>query len=129
MNRWVLAALAAAGALTTSTTALAHQTVTSNGARVTLHVDPNDEPEAGRSTSIRVLKVAVPRGARFRYSSCGCRLKVSDSSGSVLLNRAMTTRTTFRFPSTGAYRLTYSGSYRKSGKRKRFAASFAIRAY
>ena len=130
MSRLVLAMLAALAAAAVFTIpALAHQTVSSNGARVTLHVDPNDEPEAGVSTSIRVLKVAVPRGARFRYSSCGCRLKITNSAGTILRNAAMRTRTTFRFPSAGAYRLTYSGKYTRSGKRKRFSASFAIRAY
>src|ERR687893_616541 len=48
----------------------AHQTVTSNGARVTLHVNPDDAPEAGVTTSIRVIKVAVPRGASFSFRSC-----------------------------------------------------------
>jgi hypothetical protein len=130
MSRHVLAMLAALAATAFFTIpALAHQTVSSNGARVTLHVDPDDEPEAGRSTSIRVLKVAVPRGARFSYSSCRCRLKISNSAGTVLRDAPMTTRTTFRFPSAGAYRLTYSGRYSRSGNRKRFSASFAIRAY
>ena len=130
MNRVVLALVATLAATAVFTIpALAHQTVSSNGARVTLHVDPNDEPEAGVSSSIRVLKVAVPRRARFSFRSCGCRLKITDSSGTVLRNAAMTTSTRFEFPKAGAYRLTYSGSYRRSGNRKRFSASFAIRAY
>ena len=129
MNRVVLAVLAAMAAAALFTIpALAHQTVTSNGARVTLHVNPDDAPEAGVTTSIRVLKVAVPRGARFSFRSCGCRLRITNSAGTVLRNAPMRTRASFRFPSAGAYRLTYSGRYTKSGKRKRFAASFAIRA-
>jgi hypothetical protein len=129
MNRVVLALVAAvAGAAYFTIPALAHQTVTSNGARVTMHVDPDDEPQVGRSSSIRVLKVAVPRGSRFSFSSCGCRLKITNSAGAVLRNSAMQSRTTFKFPKAGAYRLTYSGSYTRSGKRKRFAASFAVRA-
>jgi hypothetical protein len=123
----MLAALAATVLL--AIPAYAHQTVSSNGARVTMHVEPNDEPEAGQATAIRVLKVAVPRGARFTYRSCSCRLKITNSSGRVLTDRRMNTKATFTFPSTGAYRLTYSGRYTKSGSRKKFAASFAIRAY
>jgi hypothetical protein len=122
----MLAALAAAAFFTIP--ALAHQTVTSNGARVTMHVNPDDAPEAGVSTTIRVLKVAVPSNARFSFRSCACRLKITNSAGTILRNSAMKTRTTFRFPSVGAYRLTYSGRYTRSGKRKRFSASFAIRA-
>ena len=130
MSRLVLAMLAALAAAAVFTIpALAHQTVSSNGARVTLHVDPNDEPEAGRSSSIRVLKVAVPRGARFSYRSCRCRLKITNSAGTILRNAPMTTRTSFTFPKAGAYRLTYSGRYTRSGNRKKFSASFAIRAY
>ena len=129
MQRVVLA-LAAALAMTAyfAMPADAHQTVSSNGARVTLHVNPDDQPEAGQASLIKVLKVAVPSGARFSYSRCGCRLKITNSAGRVLRDARMSTRTTFTFPSTGAYRLTYSGSYTRSGKRKRFAASFAIRA-
>ena len=126
MNRVLLAALAAAVLLVVP--AQAHQTVSSNGARVTMHVNPDDAPEAGVASSIRVLKVAVPSGARFTFRSCRCRLKITNSAGRVLRDRAMTTRTTFTFPSVGAYRLTYSGRYTKSGRTKKFAASFAIRA-
>jgi hypothetical protein len=129
MHRFALALVATLAMSATFTNiASAHQTVSSNGARVTMHVNPDDQPEAGQASLIKVLKVAVPRGSRFSYSSCGCRLKISNSAGKVLRDARMTTRSTFTFPSTGAYRLTYSGSYTRSGKRKRFAASFAIRA-
>lgn len=126
MNRVLLAALVAALLLVVP--AYAHQTVSSNGARVTMHVEPGDEPESGQAASIRVLKVAVPRGARFTYRSCRCRLKISNSAGRVLTDRRMNTKATFTFPSAGAYRLTYSGRYTRSGRTKKFAASFAIRA-
>ncbi len=129
MNRYVLAMLAAVAAAALFTIpALAHQTVKSNGARVTLHVNPDDAPEAGVTTTIKVTKVSVPRGARFSFRSCGCRLKITNSSGTVLRNAPMGSSTSFRFPSVGGYRLTYSGRYSKSGSRKRFSASFAIRA-
>jgi hypothetical protein len=129
MNRVVLAfAVALAAAAYLAVPALAHQSVTSNGATVTMHVEPNDEPEAGSPASIRVLKVAVSSRARFRFSTCGCRIKISDSSGHVLRDKAMQSRTKYTFPKAGAYKLTYSGSYTRSGKRKRFSASFAIRA-
>jgi hypothetical protein len=129
MNRVVLAAVAAlAVAASFTNTASAHQTVSSNGARVTMHVNPDDQPEAGQASLIKVLKVAVPKGARFSFSSCGCKLKITNSAGAVLRSSSMRTSTTFTFPRAGAYRLTYSGSYTRSGKRKRFAASFAIRA-
>ena len=122
-----LAATAVAAALM-AIPAFAHQTVTSNGARVSMHVTPDDAPEAGVTTDITVVKVKVPSGGRFSFRTCGCRLKITNSSGTVLRNSAMRSKTTFRFPSAGAYRLTYSGSYRRSGNRKRFSASFAIRA-
>jgi hypothetical protein len=130
MNRVALALVASLAATAFLTIpALAHQTALSNGARVTLHVDPDDQPEAGRSSSIRVLKVAVPSRASFSFRSCGCRLKITNSAGTVLRDSRMKSRTSFTFPKSGAYRLTYSGSYRRSGNRKRFSASFAIRAY
>lgn len=126
MRRVLLAATAATALL--AVPALAHQTASSNGARVTLHVNPDDAPEAGVATAIRVIKVAVPRRASFTYRKCRCRLKITNSAGRVLADRRMNTRATFTFPSAGAYRLTYSGRYRRSGRTKKFAASFAIRA-
>ena len=108
--------------------AAAHQTTTSNGARVTMHVAPNDEPASGRPATVAVTRVAVPRRARFSFASCGCRLRVTDSSGNVVTSRRMRKRTRVTFPRAGAYRLVYSGAYRDAGKPKRFAASFAIRA-
>ena len=130
MNRVLLATLAATAASATFTIpALAHQTVRSNGARVTLHVDPNDEPEAGKRTTIRVLRVAVPRNASFSFRRCRCRIRITNAAGAVMHESAMRTRLTFTFPRAGAYRLDYSGRYTRSGRRKRFSASFAIRAF
>jgi hypothetical protein len=126
MQRLTILVVVALAALTG--TASAHQTTTSNGARVTMHVAPNDEPRAGSPATVTVTKVAVPRRATFSSGSCGCRLRVTDSSGSVIADRAMGKRTRVTFPRPGAYKLVYSGSYRRGGKARRFAASFAIRA-
>jgi hypothetical protein len=109
-------------------TAMAHQTAYSNGARVTMHVSPEDSPDSGSPATVTVTKVGVPKGAKFSFRSCGCRLKVTDSGGAVVIDRAMRRQTKVTFPRAGAYRLVYSGSYRKSGKRKKFAAAFSIRA-
>ena len=122
----VVATVTALAALTG--TAAAHQTTTSNGARVTMHVSPNDAPRAGSPSTVSVTRVRVPRRARFSFGGCGCRLRVTSSSGAVVANRAMSRRTRVTFPRPGAYRLVYSGSYRQGGRSKRFAASFAIRA-
>ena len=109
-------------------TAAAHQTSSSNGARVTVHVSPNDEPRAGSPSTVSVTRVAVPRRARFSFGSCRCRLRVTTSGRAVVADRAMGRRTRVTFPRAGAYRLVYSGSYRQGGRSKRFAASFSIRA-
>ena len=126
MKKTLIAALALCAVA--AAPAFAHQTVSSNGARVTLHVNPDDAPEAGVASSIRVLSVKVPSTARFAYSTCRCAIRITDSAGRVVLSRSMKTRTTFTFPRAGAYQITYSGRYTRSGKTKRFAAKFAIRA-
>jgi hypothetical protein len=126
MKRLTIVVLVALAAL--AGTASAHQTTTSGGARVTMHVAPNDEPRAGSPATVTVTKVAVPRRAKFSFGGCGCRLRVSDSSGSVIADRAMGKQTRVTFPRSGAYKLVYEGSYRRGGKAKRFAASFAVRA-
>jgi hypothetical protein len=113
--------LAAAG------TAAAHQTAYSKGVSVTLHVNPNDEPNAGRSTQVLVTRVAPNRG-RFRWKTCVCYLKITDSSGRVIVNRRAGRRSTVTFPRATAYEIVFSGRYRRSGATKRFRAKFAIRA-
>lgn len=123
------AAIAATAALTLSAPALGHQTVSDHGVAVTLHVMPDDEPVAGRPATIAVVKVKPPRGGRFRFGACTCRLKVATATRRVLLNRRAGKRTTFVFPYPAAYEITYSGGYRaKNGRTKRFSAVFDIRA-
>lgn len=108
--------------------ALAHQTAYSRGVAVTLHVNPDDEPVAGTPASVIVERVKVPRMGRFSFSSCGCRLRITDSGGRVLLDRRVARRTTFTFPTATAYQLRYSGRYRVGKATRTFRASFAIRA-
>jgi hypothetical protein len=108
-------------------TAGAHQTAYSNGVSVTLHVNPNDEPVAGKSSQVIVTRVAPNRG-RFRWKTCVCYLKITDSSGKVIVNRRAGRRSTVTFPRAAAYEIVFSGRYRRSGHVKRFRAKFAIRA-
>ncbi len=108
--------------------AFAHQSTTSNGINVTIHVAPDDEPTAGQPATIVFVSAKRP-GWSLHRTSCGCRIKVSDSTGSELLNRRVTTRTTaFTFPRSGAYRVTISGRLKRGSKSKSFAASFTYRA-
>jgi hypothetical protein len=125
-----VAALASAiTALAVAVPALAHQTSVSRGVAVTLHVLPEDEPVAGQPATIVAVKVAPPRGARFRFGTCRCRVRVRTAAGAVVLNRRAGKRTRFTFPQPGAYQITYSGTYRsKRGATRSFAADFAIRA-
>jgi hypothetical protein len=110
-------------------TALGHQTASNRGVAVTLHVLPDDEPVAGERATIVAVKVVPPKGGRFTFGTCTCRVKVATATGRVLMNRRTGKRTPFTFPDPAAYEITYSGSYRASrAKTKRFSALFAIRA-
>ena len=123
-------AVAAMATLALTAPALGHETVTDRGVAVTLHVLPDDEPKAGQPATIVAVKVRPPKGARFSFKTCACRVKVAHASGHVLLNKRTGQRTTFTFPDAAAYEVTYSGSYRaKTGKTRTFSAAFAIRAY
>ena len=123
------AAIAATAALALSAPALGHQTVSDRGVAVTLHVLPDDEPVAGKTATIVAVKIKPPKGARFTFGSCTCRVKVTTATGRVLLSKRTGKRTTFTFPDAAAYEITYSGSYRtKSRKTRKFAAVFGIRA-
>jgi len=123
----VVVVVVAAGAL--PCTAAAHQTALSNGARVTMHVSPDDAPRAGSPSTVTVTRVAVPRRARFTWGSCGCRLRVTDSSGTLVTDRRITRRARLTFPRAGAYRLVVRGSYRRGATKKSFRAAFSIRAF
>ena len=117
------AAIAATAALALTAPALGHQTVSDRGVAVTLHVLPDDEPVAGKPATIVAVKVTPPKGGRFTFGSCTCRVKVAAATGHVLLNRRTGKRTPFVFPDAAAYEITYSGSYRaKSGRTGRFSA-------
>jgi hypothetical protein len=107
----------------------AHQTAYSKGVAVTLHVTPDDEPVAGKQARILVTEVDPPRRGKFSWKSCACYLRVSDSSGRVVLNRRAGKRTSFKFPRTGAYEIVFSGRYKRDGRTKRFRTTYAIRAY
>jgi hypothetical protein len=121
------AAVTTAAALPAS--ALAHQTVVDpRGVAVTIHVLPDDEPQAGRPATIVIVQVKPPRG-RFTFGRCRCHIRVRTATGRVLLDRATGKRTPFTFPDSAAYEITYSGSYRARGdKARRFSTTFAIRA-
>ena len=123
-------AVAALATLALTAPALGHETVTDRGVAVTLHVLPDDEPMAGRPATIVAVKVRPPKGGRFSFKTCACRVKVTDAAGKVLLSKRTGQRTTFEFPKAAAYEITYSGGYRaKNGKTRKFSAAFAIRAY
>jgi hypothetical protein len=108
--------------------ALAHQTVTSNGVSVTVHVAPDDEPQAGKPAQFTVVKVKR-KGWRFRIGHCGCRLKIVDAEGRKVFDRPVnTTRTRVTFPRAAAYQVTFSGHVTRKGHRRSFAAGFAYRA-
>jgi hypothetical protein len=105
-----------------------HQTETNKGVSVTMHVTPDDEPVSGQSSRIIVSKVRAGRWS-FSRKSCACYLRISDSSGDVVLNRKITKRTTrFTFPRATAYELVFTGRVKRGSKTKRFRVSFAIRA-
>ncbi len=108
-------------------TALGHQTKSNKGVSVTMHVTPDDEPVSGAASRILVTKVRPNRGT-FSWKSCKCFLRVSDSTGNVVLNRKAKRTMKFTFPRATAYELLFTGRVKRGSKFKRFRVSFAIRA-
>jgi hypothetical protein len=104
-----------------------HQTESSKGVSVTLHVTPEDEPIAGRVSTVSVSKVRPNRG-RFSWRTCKCYLRISDSSGKVVLNRRAKRTQKFTFPRATAYEIVFSGRVKRGGSYKRFRVDFAVRA-
>jgi hypothetical protein len=104
-----------------------HQTEISKGVSVTMHVTPEDQPVAGRSSKILVTKVRPNRG-RFSWRTCKCYLRISDSTGKVVLNRRAKRTQSFTFPRATAYEIVFSGRVKRNGKFVRFRVDFAVRA-
>ena len=108
-------------------TAPGHQTESNKGVSVTMHVTPDDEPVSGQSSRIIVSKVRPSKGS-FSFKNCACYLRVSDSTGNVVLNRKAKRTMKFTFPRATAYELVFTGRVKRGSKYKRFRVSFAIRA-
>lgn len=129
MRSAAVAVVLAAAALAAVQPALAHETVTDHGVAVTMHVLPDDEPQAGKPSTIVIVSAKPPKGGRFTFKACTCAIKVTTAGGRVLLNRRTGKRTPFVFPDPAAYEITFSGTYRaKGGKTRHFSATFALRA-
>jgi hypothetical protein len=107
--------------------ATGHQTESNKGVSVTLHVTPDDEPVSGQEARIIVSKVRPSKG-RFSWKSCACYLRVSDSTGNVVLNRKAKRTTVFTFPRATAYEIVFTGRVKRGSSYKRFRVKYAIRA-
>ena len=127
-----LRALAAMAALVTAVTyaasAPAHQTSSDGKVAVTMHVTPDDEPIAGASSPITIVRVRVPKGAKFTFGSCACTLLVQNSAGAIIFNGRVGKRSSVVFPEASAYRITYAGRYRKGSRTRKFRTTFSVRA-
>lgn len=122
------ALLAGLATLAVAPAAGAHQTAVSHGIAVTVHVAPDDEPVAGQPATINLVRVKR-KGWKFSYRTCRCRLVLTDSSGSKLLDRSIRgRRTTYTFPRAGAYQLTVTGRMTRGRSKRSFTARFAYRA-
>jgi hypothetical protein len=107
--------------------AQAHQTASNNRVAVTMHVTPDDEPIVGETALILVPRVKARPGT-FAWTTCRCTLKVTSSSGEVLLNGRALSRNEFVFPEAGAYRIDFAGRAKRNGRWVKFKVWFAIRA-
>lgn len=131
MNRSLIkmAVIGAATLVVVVAPAWGHQIASNNGVSVQVHVNPNDEPIAGVPTTIWVVRVKPLKATTvFSWKTCRCKLKVFDSSGTVVLDTAVSTpRTPITFPEEKAYGITFSGRVKRSGVWKPFKVSYAIR--
>ena len=124
-----LTLLGAAILMIAVTSAGAHQIASNNGVSVQVHVNPDDEPVAGIATTVWVVRVKALK-ATFAWATCRCRMKVFDSSGTVLVDSAAKApRIPVTFPEPHAYGITFSGRVKRSnGLWKPFKVTYAIRA-
>jgi hypothetical protein len=107
--------------------AAAHQILVNNRVSVTLHVAPNDEPVAGESATVRIVRIA-PRVGKFTWRTCACTMKIFRPEGDVLLDEKAVPTIHFTFPEAGAYGITVAGRVRRNHAWAKFKVTFGLRA-
>jgi hypothetical protein len=128
MQRLFAVALGCAAiALAMAAVASGHDRETNNGVSVTVHIDPDDSPVATQPATIVVERVETR--AKFRWLTCRCAWKITDSTGGVVYSNPAKARTSLVFPKPGAYTLSFSGRVKVSTSRWRtFHINYAWRA-
>jgi hypothetical protein len=101
-----------------SSPAWGHQVEVADDVGATLHVEPNDIPQAGIPTDLWFALTAAG-GAIIPLEDCDCTLTVYDQSGAIAVTPDLAPTTaegyadipgaTLTFPTVGAYELVLSG--------------------
>jgi hypothetical protein len=105
-----------------------HQVEVADDVGATLHVEPNDIPQAGIPTDLWFALTAAG-GAIIPLEDCDCTLTVYDQSGAIAVTPTLTPTTaegyadipgaTLTFPTVGAYELVLAGQ--PSAERQSFS--------
>ncbi|MBD2101148.1 hypothetical protein [Leptolyngbya sp. FACHB-261] len=135
---WIQRLIGASLLVLLATPSQAHEVKTSIDVGGTLHVEPNDNPQAGKST---LAWVALTRsgGQILPLAQCDCKLKVyakSQSEGKPLLEPSLRAVTVGQyqgipgadiiFPEAGAYELEISGTPAAGASFAPFELDFAV---
>jgi len=104
------------------TASIAHQTVKTSDVEAMIHLDPNDQPYAGKSTLTWAM-LTRRGGEMISPAKCNCRMVAYDSQNrAIARNLPLSSmqmeghkqgheaiRTTIKFPKPGAYTVVLTG--------------------
>ena len=108
--------------------ASAHQTLVNNNVAVTLHVAPNDEPTAGVSALVSIVRHCRTRNGKFTWATCSCTMTIFEPGGDTLLDGKAVPKIEFVFPEPKAYGIKVTGRVKRAKHWAKFTVTFGIRA-
>ena len=127
-------AVAAASLTLQVVPALAHGTKKDNDISVYIHIDPNDKPVAGKTSTIYFF--VTDKDNKYTDNDCNCRIKI-EKDGKVLYNRVIhkkeylgdptSVAVKYVFPQLGTYTVSIDGQPKKPEQFQAFNLSYPIK--
>jgi hypothetical protein len=114
--------------------AFAHQLATDNQMGVVMHIDPQDDPIAGKPATI--FLEFKDKSTAFTLSDCDCKLAVSANNTQLYAENLLQSGTgsnaseasvSYTFPQRDAYAITVSGTPLRGVQFQQFSVTFNVR--
>jgi hypothetical protein len=130
----LLCAVAAASITLQAVPTFAHGTKKDNDVSVYIHIDPNDRPVAGKTSTIYFF--ITDKDNKYTDANCNCRVKV-EQNGKILYDKVVHEKeylgdptsiaVKYVFPRLGTYQVSIDGQPQKTGQFQSFNLEYPIK--